>query len=135
VWLEELLTEAGLPSPTQVSNYEDVARLHGLYGALGSQPAWTDYVARMRRVRADLTSDLLHGKLDKFGNSRDNEKRAALHVIDRLLAFPIVLNKQFDELHEKKLKQEERAKVKTGIHGNDVLSTTGESRHPGLVAR
>jgi hypothetical protein len=73
--------------------------------------------------------------LDKFGNSRDNEKRAALHVIDRLLAFPIVLNKQFDELHEKKLKQEERAKVKTGIHGNDVLSTTGESRHPGLVAR
>lgn len=92
-------------------------------------------MARLCRVRTDLTSELLNGVLDKFGNSRDNEKRAALHVIDRVIAFPIALTKQFEDLHAKKLKMEKQAQQKTGIHGEDVLTMTGESGHPGVRAR
>jgi len=88
----------------------------------------------MQRVRKDLVAELLNGAVDKFGNSRDNEKRAALHVIERLLAFPAILNRQYEDLHDKKLKQEDRAQRTTGIHGEDVLNVTGESRYTGFTA-
>jgi hypothetical protein len=132
--VEESLTKAGFPQPTQVSKYADVMRLHTLYAEVETQPAWKDYMARVQHLRASITSELLLGTLDKFGNSRDSEKRAVLDSINRLLAFPPAIHRQYEDLTKRKEQQEEKAAKRSGIHSGDMLQTeTYET--PGLTAR
>ncbi len=73
-----------------------------------------------------MARELLDGTLDKFGNTRDNEKRAVLVALDRLLAFVPAVHRQFETLDAKKKEQEDKLKERTGIHGDDVLMGTGQ---------
>jgi hypothetical protein len=85
-------------------------------------------------MRSSVTSELLAGTLDKFGNSRDSEKRAVLLYLDRLIAFPAHVHRQYTDLTKRKEQQEEKLKRKTGIHGEDML-TSNVAESPGLTAR
>lgn len=90
-------------------------------------------MARVSKMRTDTTSELVSGTLDKFGNSRDGEKRAVLVTLDRILIFSKVVHKQYNELTKKKEEQERKAKVKGGIHGPDVLRQSSPFA-PGVTA-
>lgn len=127
------MTKAGFPLPIQVSKYADVARLHVLYTEIKKHAAWGDLMARVQRMRADIASELLTGTMDKFGNSRDSEKRAVLVSLDRILAFAPAVHRQYEQLTKKKEEQEEKLKRKSGIHGEDVLQGTS-SESPGITA-
>lgn len=120
--MEELLAAATLQSPMKVYNYEDVTRLYVLYRGLDDNPAWKDYTARIVKAREEIKKELYLGSLDKHGNSRDNEKRAILSVLDRLLSFVPLLTSQYDTLTKRKADQEKKLSRRTGIHGQDELN-------------
>ena len=84
-------------------------------------------------MRSDITSELLHGTLDKFGNSRDGEKRAVLVTLERILSLAPAIHRQYNDLHERKVKQEKRLQQKTGIHDQDMLGNR-VTELPGLTA-
>ena len=108
----------------QVSSYDDSARLHGLYTSLEKHEGWRDLMARVQRMRSDITSELLCGSVDKFGKVRDAEKRAVLITLDRLLAIVPTAKAQYDLLRSKKMEQEQKFAQKDGIHGMDAVSST-----------
>lgn len=132
--MEESLAAVGCHPPTQVSKYSDVARLHAIYSEVEAHPAWKDLMARMHKMRTDIASELLAGTLDKFGNSRDAEKRAVLTSLDRIATFSRSVHTQFEELEKQRKKQEDRLEHKTGIHDRDVLSNRA-AETPGTKAQ
>lgn len=121
-----------LQSPTQVYKYTDVLKLHLAYVDAEKQAGYKDFFARLVKVRDELRSDLLQGTVDKFGNTRDNEKRAALMVLERMILFPNAVHRQYEELKRRKDEQDEKSKRKTGIHDGDILNTTSGSK-PGRI--
>lgn len=128
--MAESLTRAIFPQLTQASKYNDVAHLHSIYTEVARQAAWLDFRARVFKMRTDIVAQLLAGTRDKFGQVRDDEKRAVLHVLDRLLAFPDMVSRQYDDLTKRK-DELERKHRRTSIHSEDVLNMTYEES-PGV---
>lgn len=81
-------------------------------------------MARVQRMRSDITSELLRGSVDKFGKVRDAEKRAVLITLDRLCAFIPTIKGQYEQLRAKMLDQERKMEQRTGIHGQDAVTST-----------
>lgn len=106
----------------KVYNYADVTRLYAMYQDLTRIPAWNDYLARISKAREEIKRELYLGTLDKNGHSRDNEKRAILITLDRLLAFVPLIEAQYITLTKRKQAQEEKFSHRTGIHDQDVLT-------------
>ena len=100
--------------------------MHAIYLEMEKTAAWRDFMARVLRMRDDTTSELLCGTVDKFGNSRDSEKRAVLHCLNRLIIFTSAIHKQYDEFLKKKENIEKKAKRHDSIHGDDMLGVRFE---------
>lgn len=92
-----------------------------MYSDLGHMDGWRDHTARLHKLRREIAGEILQGTLDKFGNSRDNEKRAVLFLLEKLISYPVALAAEFDSLTRKKAEMEEKARIKTGIHNKDRL--------------
>ena len=91
-------------------------------------------MARVSKMRTDTASELVAGTLDKFGNSRDAEKRAVLVTLDRILIFSKVVHRQYEDLTKKKEAQERKLNEKGSIHGMDMVSSN-IAESPGMTAR
>lgn len=103
-----------------------------MYTDVENHPAWHDYLGRMQRIRGDFAQEILTGSLDKWGNSRDNEKRAVLLVLDRLLTFPSTVAQQFVEIDKHRAEQEKKLALSLDTDWN--LAHTHHREPEGITA-
>lgn len=122
--MEDYLSKAGLQldglNPT---TFAEIERLHAIYTELERVTGWQDIVGRLKVIRSSLVNDLVVGTLDKFGNTRDDSKRAALFVIDKVLALTPGIHRQYDDLLKRKAQMEQRAQGSSeeGLYGGDAF--------------
>lgn len=125
-FLEEHLSRIGPPAGgLNPATFDEVARLHGMYMEVEHVIGWADFMSRLKLLRNNLASEILTGTLDKFGNSRDNEKRAALAVLDRIISLPGTIHRQYEDLNKRKEQMEQRSvnAEKDGYYGDDLFKT------------
>lgn len=130
--MEGLLHKAGLQSPPDPSaNFADVERLEMLYRDLARHEAFKDYMRRIHQVYSQTISQLRHGTLDKHGNQHDDECRAVLVCLERMLSFRPALARTYDSLKKRHDDLMDKAKEKQlGIHGPDRITGNWGSRSP-----
>jgi len=119
-WLEEVLRKKGF-KPEQYRTFGQVQRLSVAYRDIENSVAWKDYMARLEAMKKNISTEILLGTLDKFGNNSDDEKRAVLTYLERMLSFVPALHAHRDELAKKKEQMDK--KVGGSIHGFDRIST------------
>lgn len=116
------MSKVGLQWVGNPSKFDEVARLHAIYIDLEHSAGWQDLVARLKMLRTSLVSDLVIGTLDKFGNSRDDAKRAALFVIDKVLAIVPSTHKQYEDLLKRKEEMERRVSTdQESLYGDEIF--------------
>lgn len=120
-WLEESLKAAGLFPVSPVLKFPEAARLDDMYRHVEALDGWRDYTARLKVMRDELVDELMRGTVDKFGKTRDDEKRAVLVYLDRMLIFPRLIHEQYDTLRKRQLEMEEKARNGGNIHMDDVF--------------
>lgn len=130
--MEGLLHKAGLQPPLAAANGKDLQRLYGLYTDIERHEAWKDFMSRLRTMHDTTVQSLVHGTLDKFGNSHDDERRAVLVALERILSYVPAIRKQHEDLVRKLSELEEKAKFR-GIHpkdGNGVYNSIHRRHQP-----
>ena len=116
------MQQAGWSILHSSGDFASLARSYALYEEVRHLPAWHDYLARMRSLHDTYVNELLTGTLDKYGISRDDEKRAVLHVLRTMLTYPDVVRDTF----EKRRVEVERAEAlhaarqRGPLHGVDM---------------
>jgi hypothetical protein len=86
----------GLPAPEDlvVLSHRDeesemsVLALKNHYDDLKNHPAWQHFVGRLVEIRSEAVKAIVRGDLDRFGNDRTDELRAAYGVIEQILSIP-----------------------------------------------
>jgi hypothetical protein len=120
----------GLPPRLRSENkFIDIQRLEAWYCDIENTPGWKHFTSRIDMMRKATINDLMHGTLDKHGNSHDDERRAVLTCLERILGFRAVLHEDYEKLKNKQeemLKRAEEAKGK--IHGSDFLASQHSNR-------
>lgn len=104
-----------------VHNFADVARVHVLYEDLERQDGWKDFMSRLKVMRDQILDELVRGTVDKFGHTRDDEKRAVLAYLDRLFLFPRIIHEQYSTLQAKQQEMAKKATERGDIHANEVF--------------
>lgn len=116
------MSKVGLQWVGSVTKFDEVARLHAIYTDMEHGAGWQDMVARLKLLRTSLVSDLVIGTLDKFGNSRDDAKRAALFVIDKILAIVPSTHKQYEDLLKRKEDMERKVPGnEESLYGDEIF--------------
>ena len=99
-WVAGYLTSLA-PHPVRWDDkdkFASIERRHILYAELERHEAWLDFVHRMSQVKEGLERDLLIGTLDANGHGHDDEKRAALNVVNVMLAYVPAIHRDFDDM-------------------------------------
>jgi hypothetical protein len=132
--LEDSLTKANftplIPThpPTKPGGFrfEDLARWVVHYNDIRENPAWKDFNHRLQQLREGTQHQLLvYGGLDKGANTHDIELRAVLHVLNTLLAYVPTMFAQYEDLMEKRQKQQAALEKRGPIHGSDLGLSQG----------
>lgn len=105
--------------------YEQLESLAAGYNDVAKHRAWIDFRHKLAELRQVIISELLRGTLDKFGETRDNEKRAVLLFLDRILAIPYTLQEEYEKLRKRKDEMEKRATNLGDMHDNDLWRPVG----------
>jgi len=99
--------------------------MHAAYSDVESSKAWQDLMSRLRKLRNDTQQEILNGTLDKFGNTHEDESRAVLFALNRILGFAPAVHEQYEFLRKKMDEMEKRADQAFGLHGNEPGRTYG----------
>lgn len=97
--------------------------MHAAYIDLEHSEAWKDYMAKLARMRAGISNEILLGTLDRFGKDRSDEKRAVLAFLTSLLTIPANLHNLYHELNSKRIEQERKAAERGPLHGPEWANT------------
>ena len=111
--MEDELSRAGLQHPLPSATQEDLRFILELYGGIEKSAAWQDLTARIGQLRLQTIERLVHGTLDKFGNVQDNECRAVLLALERILSYLPTWRKDYNELmkkHQELARRKEQAR-------------------------
>lgn len=104
----------------------EIARWTVNYNEILKHPAWLDFNHRISQLRSATQQQVLtYGGLDKSANSHDIELRAVLHVLDTLLGYVPAMFKQYDDMMERRQKQQEALDKRGPIHGKDLGLSQG----------
>lgn len=122
--MEDDLRAAGLRPPTPLRKFAEVQAMHLAYEGVKSHSAWIDLMSRVEQYRQLTITQLVNGTLDKFGNEHDDERRAVLLGLERILAFPRMIARDYETLRKRQEQLEKRATI-DGIHGDDPFNVGG----------
>ena len=98
-WLEGYLA-ALQPRPVRWDDrakFASIERKHILYSEMERHEAWLDYTHRLSQVKEGLERDLLLGTVDTHGKTHDDEKRAALHVVNVMMEYVPAIHRNYED--------------------------------------
>lgn len=125
--MEDKLAEAGLLHPLPLSSFSDIQSLEFHYRSIENSEAWLDFIGRINQLHKTTIQQIINGTLDKYGKQHDDEYRAVLLCLDRLLTFRASITAQYDTLKKKQDELIKRANEREDIHTRDIMATAGQS--------
>lgn len=106
---------------SSADSFQTLVAEHSAYLELEKHPAWGAYNQRIHNILKGLQQQLEWGTEDKFGRSHDEEKRAVIHTLKTILAYPALVHTTFEREMRRRQAEEARRQPKDGpIHGTDL---------------